>query len=105
MNFLNAPNCKTWTPDSKRVEISTKRSNKFAQISAQIKQEKLMNAVHKNLRHLVCMRQYLTTYAIPSASMLGYAWIRDRPHSIMLSIDEGDFESKLLGSSYQLFGK
>ena len=73
MNFLNAPNCKTWTSETKRVEISTKRSNKFAQISAQIKQEKLMNAVHKNLRHLVCMRQYLTTYAIPSASMLGYA--------------------------------
>ena len=39
----------------------------------QTRRSKLLNAVHKNLRHLVCMGEYLTTYAVPSASMLGAA--------------------------------
>ena len=39
----------------------------------QTRRSKLLNAVHKNLRQLVCMGEYLTTYAVPSASMLGAA--------------------------------
>ena len=39
----------------------------------QTRRSKLLNAVHKNLRQLVCMGEYLTTHAVPSASMLGAA--------------------------------
>ena len=49
-----------------------------------------MNAVHKNLRHLVCMGQYLTTYAIPSASMLGYAKKRRRGKGAKKSMQDPD---------------
>ncbi len=39
----------------------------------QTRRSALLNAVHKNLRQLVCMGAYLSTYAVPSASMLGAA--------------------------------
>jgi hypothetical protein len=37
----------------------------------QTRRSALLNVVHKNLRQLVCMGAYLSTYAVPSASMLG----------------------------------
>ena len=37
----------------------------------QTRRSKLLNAVHKNLRQLMCMGEYVTTYAVPSAIWLG----------------------------------